>query len=144
MRKIFLLSICLIGVGLTACQKDEMPEAPASQEKGIISPFYFSPSEATMYAQPMEPGEHEAFFTLCREGYPVAFTLNKNDLQLIDLDSGSPVTPYIMIPGSFQNGARIVFKNSGFGPNTPSGRAKLIYTSSSGETATAIVTVRYR
>lgn len=48
MKKLFLLSVSLIGLGFTACQKDEMPEPPATQTQEATtkaSGFSFSTSE---------------------------------------------------------------------------------------------------
>lgn len=51
MKKLFLLSACLIGLGFTACQKEEMPDPPATQTEEAVAatPVYtFSKAEAIL------------------------------------------------------------------------------------------------
>lgn len=103
----------MIGLGLTACQKDEIPEAPSTNENPTskASVYSFLPTEVTMIAWPEFGDGRKARVTLYENGSMVQGSLNGR-VWLENMSGQTPITPYVEIEylGSYWAEANLRFK----------------------------------
>lgn len=144
MKKLFLLSIFLIGLGLTACQKDEMPEAPAAQTEayGTADGYLLTPTEVHFSCYGPE-NPREITLTLTRNGSPVRDNLRMSDFKLEDYDSYNRITPYIEIAGTGWSTVTLRVKPVPYPYDLPPTKGYLNYKTPTGQTIWADVWMHY-
>lgn len=112
MKKLFLLSVCLIGLGLTACQKDEMPEAPAAQTEEAVAatPVYsFDKSEVSIC---LFGGISEETVFILENGNRLNY-FPPGEIWFEDIPGYQSIKPYVYFSRGFYKSTIMVGFNSG-------------------------------
>lgn len=150
MKKLFLLSVCLVGFSFTACQKDTMPEPAPTQKDGITpqaAVYSFSPNEQHLYFLPGPERKHSVKYYLAYNGYIGGYR-DMSDFKIVDYcpDCYHPpyahITPYVEITGTESDGSVTVRFKPGLGDYVGDSKGYLRYRNPyTLETAEAVIWV---